>query len=1149
MKIFFRICMLVLLSLVLQAVSYTYAQELTSLRRLKVAAQPTIPLDSLSLYPGSLQVFCGDLLLSKEDYEIDFFRKCVNLRRSCSDSVLLSYRVFPIDLNRVYRGRDSAIIFDELVNTNRADFMIETKSNYNDIFGNTGIKKNGSISRGVSFGNNQNLSVNSNLNLELSGDIAPNVKILASITDDNLPIQPDGNTNKLQEFDRVFIQLYNEKFKVIAGDFWINKPDGYFLNYRKRAQGLYGNYTWKTDENSSWNVEGSVAFSKGKFARQNIQGVEANQGPYRLRGNENEPYIIVLSGTEKVYIDGRLLTRGQENDYVINYNTAEITFTSRNLITKDIRIVVEFQYSDQNYARSLIQGNTQYKSKNFSFWANMYSEQDAKNQSIQQQLSNEQKFLLYQIGDTLDKALTNSIDSIGYLENQNLYKLISFAGYDSVLVYSVSPDSALYRATFAFVGAGNGDYILQQHNALGKVYKWVQPILGVRQGDYIPAKLIITPKKKQMFSTGVSYKFSKNINFDTEFAMTTHDINTFSPYDSFDDKGYSNRTRINGSFPLGKDSLPTWRLNTRAEMEVLSKYFEPIEQYRSVEFDRDWNTRNKGYTGNQFAANLFANIKHKQNGELGVETASYQVGTDYFASKSRLFGSWSNNKGFRSTFEGSYLGSDRELKNNFLRHKVDVSQQVKKFRFGFRDEQERNTFQKNGLVEAQSYGFYDYELYLSSADSAKVFYKFFYRERSDDKSDGLNLQRVAKARNAGGEILLSNMKNHRLNLLANYRQLSIQDSILASQAPENTLIGRVDYELRLFKNAIVSNTFYEVGSGLELRKEFMYIRVNDGQGIYTWIDYNNDGIKDLNEFEVAQFVDQASYIRVFTPSNEYTKVYSNEFNQGLNIRPERIWANKKGVLKVLSLFSDQARMRVNRKTNSMNEGGGFNPFAGEVRDTSLISMNSTIRNSLFFNRTSTIFGAEYVFQDVRSKSLLASGFDARTNLYHEINVRWNIKKSFILENTTQWGDKASQADYTSGRNYDYSYYFVKPAISYQPSTSLRFTLDGRRANKNNVGGESAVVNELGVKARINQAAQGSLQGGVSLINIKYDGDPSTALGFEMLEALKVGKNYTWNISYQRSISKNLQVSFQYNGRKSEVNKAIHSGGMEIRAFF
>lgn len=137
------------------------------------------------------------------------------------------YKVLPFNFQKINQLRDSKIVFNSK-SDEREKFKIPASYSVQDIFGGNELSKSGSISRGVSFGNNQDLGINSNLNLELSGDLSPNLKLLAAVSDANLPIQPDGNTNKLQEFDQVFIQVYNDKFKLIAGDFWISKPQGYF---------------------------------------------------------------------------------------------------------------------------------------------------------------------------------------------------------------------------------------------------------------------------------------------------------------------------------------------------------------------------------------------------------------------------------------------------------------------------------------------------------------------------------------------------------------------------------------------------------------------------------------------------------------------------------------------------------------------------------------------------------------------------------------------------------------------------------------------------------------------------------------------------------------------------------------------------------
>jgi len=1127
--------------------------QYSSLRERKLTVETdTIQLDTLSIYPNSFQLFCGDRLLTREQYHLNHAAAILIVHEKCSAELHATYRVLPMNLSRSYALRDTSMIYT--ADKGAIDqFLITNSYDVNDVFGGTSLNKSGSISRGITFGNSQNLGVNSTLNLELSGDIGPNLKLIASLSDDNLPIQPDGNTNKLQEFDQVFIQLYNDRFKTIAGDFWLYKPKGYFMNYRKRAQGLTTEYTWKADSVSTWKTQVSGALSKGKFNRQVIQGIEGNQGPYRLRGAENEPFITILGGTEKVFIDGRMLERGQEFDYIINYNTAEIVFTSRNMITKDSRIVVEFQYSDLNYARSLLQTSTTYTSKRLEFWFNAYSEQDAKNQTIQRPLTPEQKFQLSNIGDSLELANINSIDSLGFFENQVMYRMTDSLGYDSVLVFSVNQSIAVYSATFTFVGAGKGDYVFSNLNAVGRVFKWVAPVAGVSQGDFAPTRLIITPKQRQMVSSGFALKLTERLRLESEIAYTKNDLNTFSGLDSEDDHAVSNRTRLIGVLPLSRDSIPNWELETKLEVEALSRNFEPIEQYRAVEFDRDWNTRSKGYEGAQLASTLGTNFKNRNYGNLNFEGQHFLIGDDYQGIRTATNGTWKQ-KGFSARWDGSYLSAEAERKSEFLRHRSEFSQQLgKKIRVGYLDDHELNRFSGGmATLEPSSYQFFDYQFYIANGDSLKNEFRLFYRERYDRISDSTSLVSAAVGKTAGGELRIKSWKDHTLNLVGGYRQLQIIDSTLINQKPENSLLGRVDYESRLMKGALTFSSFYEIGSGLEQKREFLYIQVNAGQGVYTWIDYNNDGIKDLNEFEVAQYVDQASYIRVFTPSNEYVRTYSNELNQSIFWRPERIWAKKKGVLKFMSRFSDQARIRVNRKTNLFDGISAFNPFSTEVRDTNLISTGSNLRNTVFFNRTSSIFGAEYTYQSIRNKTLLATGFDSRANSYHEIAFRLNIKQAYAIENKAQIGNKIADADYTSGRNFDIQYYFIQPSLIFQPTTTYRISLDGKLSDKRNselLGSETARLLEIGTTFKYNQTDKGSLQGQFKVVEIRFDGNEYSAIGFEMLEALRPGTNYTWNLSYQRSVSKNLQLNLQYNGRRSENTRTIHSGGMELRAFF
>ena len=173
------------------------------------------------------------------------------------------------------------------------------------------------------------------------------IYLKASIQDANIPLQDNGYSQRLDEFDQIFIELISDDWRIRAGDIDLKNSNSYFGKFEKRIQGL----NFSVNPNNQVNIYGSGAIVKGQFKTSSFQGQNGNQGPYKLVGSRGELYVLVVSGSETVYINGSKLERGIDKDYTINYNAGEITFNTTMPITGDTRINVNYQVSERNYSR------------------------------------------------------------------------------------------------------------------------------------------------------------------------------------------------------------------------------------------------------------------------------------------------------------------------------------------------------------------------------------------------------------------------------------------------------------------------------------------------------------------------------------------------------------------------------------------------------------------------------------------------------------------------------------------------------------------------------------------------------------------------------------------------------------------------------
>ena len=1089
----------------------------------------TIKFDSVAINPLNFKVL-NKLLkpIAPSEYKIDFNNAALVINAIAYPEITLEYFRFPNFITKTYTPYDQNLILPNGTNTGKL-YSLTTNKKMSEVQLFEGLKTKGFISRGLTSGNNQNAVTNAALDLEISGKLSDKVTLKANIWDTNIPIQKNGYSQNITDFDRIFIEIFSDEWRVKAGDLSLKNQDSYFTPFTKQASGL----EVEAKINDNLKVSASGAIVRGKFSTFTIVGNEGNQGPYKIVGANNEPNIVIIGGSEKVYVNGIQIKKGENKDFTIDYNLGEITFNTTYPITNDMRIWIDFQYSDRNYTRFITYESATYKSEKLNVSGFFYNENDAKNQPLQQVLSDDQKQILADAGNNTDLMFAESATITAFDENKILYRKIESGAVEN-FEYSKDTTEELYFVTFTNVGTNNGDYVLDSSTVIGNIYNFV----GVNQGNYTPISRLIAPTKSQFFVLKSDYNPSEKTTLSSEVAISNNDANLFSSI------GDTENTAVAAKIGWQQVLIDRkWKLTSNISHEYAHKNFKTLQRWEPVEFNRDWNLLTNNATKNYFQSEF--NLQNKKNDFILYRYNHLNYVATFNGNKHELQ-SKIRHKNTTFFIDGSFLTNTSTIEDNsFLRAKATIEHHFKKSWLGAFTNLETNSRKNTSSRDFinTSHRFKEFEAYFGIGDTAKVFAKIGFNYRNNDSIKLNEFKEINNRKSFYINSKLIQSKNTNLSVYANYR---ITENNFSKD--EKSLNSRFIFNQKLFHDFMNINTLYETSSGNVARQEYMYLKTASGLGYYTWIDYNSDGVQDFDEFEVAEFQDQANYLRVPKPNLRFLATTRVKFRQAINFNFKQ-WKNKNGFKKTLSHFNNESLLSIENEQSRIGNSFNFNPF--NFDENKIIGLNLSLRNSLYFNRNIQKYSTSYTFGKQRNKQQYFIGTQENNTKTHQIDFTHKFATFWLFDLMGKVSENDLQTENFNNRNYSIEGKEIQPKITFLYTQNKRFTAFYHYKNKANSleNFEALKQQKFGIEYYYISLKQDQITANVNVFLNDFLGDTNTPVAYQMLEGLQAGKNYTWNLLFNRKLNSFLNLNLNYLGRKSENSKIIHTGNIQLRAVF
>ncbi len=430
----------------------------------------------------------------------------------------------------------------------------------------SGLNVSGAKTFGIKMGTDRDPSLEQSLRLNMSGRITRDVSVNAYLSDQNTPLVPEGDTEELRALDRVLIDIEGENVGATMGDVELDIHGGSLFNVTRELKGATG-----SARIGRANITLAGASADGEFRSLTFRGVDGKQGPYLLTGGGGEAGVSVVAGSERVWLDGVLMKRGTDNDYVIDYVSGEIEFTENRHLSSDNEVTVDYEYSLSDFERDIYGGRGQVElSEGASVGISFFREVDDEGSPISTVLTDEQIAVLENAGDDPSLAHDAGVDSVGVGGD---YDLVS----EGVFEYA-GADSGVYDLHFEPEVGGAYDYDFE-----GDRYVYV----GEGEGDYRLGRRLPVPTDRGLAAVDAQFELPADGSVDLETAVSAFDRNTFSDIGDKDNLG--NAQVLSATLPrlrFGASGDGTVGLSLAARR--VGGNFEGVGRYRDVRYVEKW---------------------------------------------------------------------------------------------------------------------------------------------------------------------------------------------------------------------------------------------------------------------------------------------------------------------------------------------------------------------------------------------------------------------------------------------------------------------------------------------------------------------------------------------------------------------------------